>query len=75
MPYYKFVSRANLNSYLLPVRRAHGSSRNSNFEAEVLEIEICCAFFDIRFVISIFELTKRPGPVKKFHGEVRDGYL
>ena len=36
---------------------------------------LCCALFDIRFVIGILELTKRPGPVKKSHHEVRDGYL
>ena len=47
----------------------------SNFKADVLKIEICWALFDIGFVISIFELTKRPGPVKKFHGEVRAVYL
>ena len=29
------------------------SSRNSNFEADVLEIEICRTLFDIRFVISL----------------------
>ena len=37
MPYYKFVSRANLNANYIGTTRAYGSSRNSNFEADVLE--------------------------------------
>ena len=45
--------------------RPQPSSRNSNFEADVLEIEICCARFDIRFEISIFELTKTARSGKK----------
>ena len=35
-----------------------GSSRNSNFEAEVLETHSHWAFLPMIFVISIFELTK-----------------
>ena len=51
------MSPANLNSNcVLPV--SIGSSRNANFEVDVLETHSPWALLPIIFVISIFELTK-----------------
>ena len=51
------MSPANLNSNcVLPV--PIGSSRNSNFEDDVLERTYSREFLPMIFVISIFELTK-----------------
>ena len=51
------MSCVNLNSNcVLPV--PIGSSRNSNYEADVLEAHSHWAFLPMIFVISIFELTK-----------------
>ena len=56
VPYYKFVSFANLNSnYIQPVPLKQ--SINSNFEADVLESEATAGKKESRLVISIFKLT------------------
>ena len=47
-----------------------GSLRNSNFEADVLETHSSWALLPMIFVISIFELTKRPGPLKKLKNKL-----
>ena len=60
MPYYKFVSYANLNSNYIqpaaPVPLKH--SINSNFEVDVLENETTAGKKESRLVISISKLTK-----------------
>ena len=64
----------NLNSNcVLPV--PIGSSRNSNFEADVLETHSHWAFLPMIFVISIFELTKAARSAFKVPGVGSIGLL
>ena len=71
---YKFVSCMNLNSNcVLPV--PIGSSRNSNFEADVLESTYSRALLPMIFVISIFELTKTARSALKVEKQVGSVYL
>ena len=68
------MSPANLNSNcVLPV--PIGSSRNSNFDADVLETHSHWAFLPMIFVISIFELTKTARSVFKVLGVGSIGLL
>ena len=64
----------NLNSNcVLPV--PIGSSRNSNFEADVLESMYSMALLPMIFVISRFELTKTARSALKVEKQVGSVYL
>ena len=68
------MSPANLNwNCVLPV--PIGSSRNSNFEADVLESTYSRALLPMIFVISIFELTKTARSALKVEKQVGSVYL
>ena len=52
-----------------------GSSRNSNFEADVVENTYSRALLPMIFVISIFELTKTARSALKVEKQVGSVYL
>ena len=52
-----------------------GSSRNANFEADVLETHSPWALLPMIFVISIFELTKATRSALKVEKQVESVYL
>ena len=68
----KLIVKAKLNCVLpVPI----GSSRNLNFEADVLETQSLWALLPMIFVISIFELTKTARSASKVLGVGSIGLL